>query len=203
MMSCIMKHTKFAIGETVVYSGQGVGIVKEIVKKTISGEAIDYYVIYLSDSDMTVLVPFEKSASLGLRATITKKEANEALTYLTEVSEPVIMDWKARYQKNMQLFKSGDIKNTALVVKSLYKRSKVKELPIQERKLFEAAFHIFQDEIVAVLGLTKKKVEEMIHSCIESGSPSEEEVVKKPSKTTKKQVPLDADEDEEDEEMDE
>ena len=181
-----MKHTKFAIGETVVYSGQGVGVVKEVTKKTIGTETIDYYVVYLSDSDMTVLVPFEKSTSLGLRPTITKKEANEALTYLTQVNEPIIMDWKARYQKNMQLFKSGDIKNTALVVKSLYKRSKVKELPIQERKLFEAAFHIFQDEIVAVLGLPKKKVEEMIHSCIESDTTNEEPPVKKTSKATKK-----------------
>lgn len=181
-----MKHTKFAIGETVVYSGQGVGIVKEITKKTIGDESIDYYVVYLSDSDMTVLVPFEKSEKLGLRPIITKKEANEALTYLTQVNEPIIMDWKARYQKNMQLFKSGDIKNTAMVVKSLYKRSKVKELPIQERKLFEAAFHIFQDEIAAVLGLSKKKVEEMIHSCIESGSSTEEPVMKKPSKVAKK-----------------
>ncbi len=181
-----MKHTKFAIGETVVYSGQGVGIVKEITKKTIGDESIDYYVVYLSDSDMTVLVPFEKSEKLGLRPIITKKEANEALTYLTQVNEPIIMDWKARYQKNMQLFKSGDIKNTAMVVKSLYKRSKVKELPIQERKLFEAAFHIFQDEIAAVMGLSKKKVEEMIHSCIESGSSTEEPVMKKPSKVAKK-----------------
>lgn len=181
-----MKHTKFAIGETVVYSGQGVGIVKEITKKTIGDESIDYYVVYLSDSDMTVLVPFEKSEKLGLRPIITKKEANEALTYLTQVNEPIIMDWKARYQKNMQLFKSGDINNTAMVVKSLYKRSKVKELPIQERKLFEAAFHIFQDEIAAVLGLSKKKVEEMIHSCIESGSSTEEPVMKKPSKVAKK-----------------
>jgi len=199
MISSIMKHTKFAIGETVVYSGQGVGVVKEVIKKTIGDETIDYYVVYLSDSDMTVLVPFEKSERLGLRSIVTKKEANEALTYLSQVNEPVIMDWKARYQKNMQLFKSGDIKNTALVVKSLYKRSKVKELPIQERKLFEAAFHIFQDEIVAVLGFPKKKVEEMIHSCIESGASTEEPVVKKTSKATKKHDMDDSNEDDIDE----
>ena len=193
-----MKRTKFAIGETVVYSGQGVGVVKEVIKKTIAGESIDYYVVYLSDSDMTVLVPFEKSEKLGLRSVITKKEANEALAYLTQVNEPIIADWKARYQKNMQLFKSGDIKNTALVVKSLYKRSKVKELPIQERKLFEAAFHIFQDEIVAVLGFPKKKVEEMIHSCIEAGGPAEVITIKKTGKTA---IPQDEDEMDEMDEM--
>lgn len=162
-----MCEKKFSINDTVVYSGQGVGIVKEIIQKTISGETIDYYVIYLADSDMTVLVPFEKSGALGVRPVITEEEALEALQFLKEVNEPVIMDWKARYQKNMQLFKSGDIKNTAMVVKSLYRRSKVKELPIQERKLYEAAYNIFQDEIIAVLNLTKKEVEVMIHKSIE------------------------------------
>ena len=162
-----MCKKNFSINDTVVYSGQGVGIVKEIIQKTISGETIDYYVIYLADSDMTVLVPFEKTSSLGVRPVITKEDALAALQFLAEVNEPVIMDWKARYQKNMQLFKSGDIKNTAIVVKSLYRRSKVKELPIQERKLYEAAYSIFQDEIIAVLNLTKKEVEVMIHKSIE------------------------------------
>lgn len=158
---------KFSINEVVVYSGQGVGVVQEIVQKTIAGENLDYYVIYLSDPDMTVLVPIIKSKELGVRPIITKKEAKEAIEFLKEVNEPIIMDWKARYQKNMQLFKSGDIKNTAVVVKSLYRRSKVKELPIQERKLYEAAYNVFLDEIVAVLKLEKKEIEEMIHNAIE------------------------------------
>ena len=158
---------KFSINEIVVYSGQGVCVVQEIVQKTIADELLEYYVIYLSDSDMTVLVPVTRSKELGVRSIITKKEAKEAIEFLKEVNEPVIMDWKARYQKNMQLFKSGDIKNTAIVVKSLYRRSKVKELPIQERKLYEAAYNVFLDEIVAVLKLEKKEVEEMIHNAIE------------------------------------
>ena len=158
---------KFSINEVVVYSGQGVGVVQEIVQKTIANETLDYYVIYLSDSDMTVLVPISRSKELGVRSIITKKEAKEAIEFLKEVNEPIIMDWKARYQKNMQLFKSGDIKNTAIVVKSLYRRSKVKELPIQERKLYESAYNVFLDEIVAVLKLEKREIEEMIHSAIE------------------------------------
>ncbi len=158
---------KFSINEVVVYSGQGVGVVQEIIQKTIAGETLDYYVIYLSDSDMTVLVPISRSKELGVRSIITKKEAKEAIEFLKEVNEPIIMDWKARYQKNMQLFKSGDIKNTAIVVKSLYRRSKVKELPIQERKLYEVAYNVFIDEMVAVLKLEKKEVEEMVHNAIE------------------------------------
>ena len=43
----------------------------------------------------------------------------------------------------------------------------MKELPIQERKLYEAAYNVFQDEIIAVLKLEKKEVEEMIHNAIE------------------------------------
>ena len=58
---------KFSINEVVVYSGQGVGVVQEIIQKTIAGETLDYYVIYLSDSDMTVLVPISRIKELGVR----------------------------------------------------------------------------------------------------------------------------------------
>ncbi len=180
----------FSINETVVYSGHGVGVIKEIVQKTVANEVIDYYVIYLPDSDMTMWVPQSQTEALGVRAMISPEMAREALKFLSEVNEPVIMDWKARYQKNMQLFKSGDIKNTAVVLKSLYRRSKVKELPIQERKLYEASYHIFQDEIVAVLGLPEREVEEMIHIAIEPVG--EEEVVK----ISKKSLTMESDEDE-------
>ena len=57
----------------------------------------------------------------------------------------------------------------------MYRRSKVKELPIQERKLYEAAYNIFQDEIISVLNLTKKEVEIMIHKSIEPENDGENE----------------------------
>lgn len=168
------KKFVFSAKEVVVYPGQGVGTITDITKKEIAGEVIDYYVIYLSDSDMTVLVPITGIDNLGIRRIVTKAEAESALKFLSEDFEPIPIDWKARYQMNMDLFKSGKILDTASVVRSLYQRSKTKELPIQERKLYDSAYRIFQDEIAAALKMTKAEVEAAIHLHLEPlGDPIE------------------------------
>ena len=161
------KKFGFSAKEIVVYPGQGVGTITDITKKEIDGEVIDYYVIYLSDSDMTVLVPKTGIDNLGIRRIVTKAEAEAALKFLSEDFEPIPIDWKARYQMNMDLFKSGKILDTASVVRSLYQRSKTKELPIQERKLYDSAYRIFQDEIAAALKMTKTEAEASIHLHLE------------------------------------
>ena len=168
------KKFVFSAKEVVVYPGQGVGTITDITKKEIAGEVIDYYVIYLSDSDMTVLVPITGIDNLGIRRIVTKAEAESALKFLSEDFEPIPIDWKARYQMNMDLFKSGKILDTGSVVRSLYQRSKTKELPIQERKLYDSAYRIFQDEIAAALKMTKAEVEAAIHLHLEPlGGPIE------------------------------
>lgn len=168
------KKFVFSAKEVVVYPGQGVGTITDITKKEIDGEVIDYYVIYLADSDMTVLVPITGIDNLGIRRIVTKTEAEAALKFLSEDFEPIPIDWKARYQMNMDLFKSGKILDTASVVRSLYQRSKTKELPIQERKLYDSAYRIFQDEIAAALKMTKTEVEASIHLHLEPlGGPIE------------------------------
>ena len=161
------KKFGFSAKEIVVYPGQGVGTITDITKKEIAGEVIDYYVIYLADSDMTVLVPITGIDNLGIRRIVTKTEAEAALKFLSEDFEPIPIDWKARYQMNMDLFKSGKILDTASVVRSLYQRSKTKELPIQERKLYDSAYRIFQDEIAAALKMTKTEAEASIHLHLE------------------------------------
>jgi len=161
------KKFGFSVKEIIVYPGQGVGTITEITKREIAGEVIDYYVIYLSESDMTVLVPVTGVERLRIRRIVTKAEAEAALKFLTETFEPIPIDWKARYQMNMDLFKNGEILNTASVVRSLYQRSKTKELPIQERKLYDSAYRIFQDEIAAAMKISKAETEAVIHSHLE------------------------------------
>lgn len=161
------KKFGFSVKEIIVYPGQGVGTITEITKREIAGEVIEYYVIYLSESDMTVLIPVTGVERLRIRRIVTKSEAEAALKFLTETFEPIPIDWKARYQMNMDLFKNGEILNTASVVRSLYQRSKTKELPIQERKLYDSAYRIFQDEIAAAMKISKTETEAIIHSHLE------------------------------------
>lgn len=167
-------NTTFQVNQKVVYPSQGVGKIDEIKERTFKGSVILYYVIYLEVSDMTVMVPIDKCEELGIRAIVSQEEAQQALDMIGEEFEPITSDWKLRYQMNLDLLKKGSVSDIATIVRCLYHRSKVKELPILERKLYDSAKKLLEDEISFALDKPVKEVQALIHSKLEPlGSSSE------------------------------
>jgi CarD family transcriptional regulator len=158
----------FQIDQRVVYPCQGVGKILSIVDKTFKNETIPYYVIYLEVSDMTVMVPVDKAEELKIRAIVDQDVARQALEMLGEDYEPIPSDWKLRYEMNLSISKKGSVIDNAIVVRSLYHRSKVKELPILERKLYDSTLKLLEDEIALSLGESKEAVETMIFTRLDS-----------------------------------
>jgi CarD family transcriptional regulator len=160
--------TDFKVDQRIVYPSQGVGRILEIREKSFKDEKMLYYTIYLEFSDMTVMVPVDKAIELGIRAIVPKDEAEKALAFISEEYAPIPSDWKLRYQMNLDLLKKGSVLDIASVVRSLYHRSKIKELPILERKLYDSALNILQDEISFSLGKPKDEIAELIRARLES-----------------------------------
>ncbi|MEW5816868.1 MAG: CarD family transcriptional regulator [Spirochaetota bacterium] len=158
---------KFKLNQEVVYPLQGVGKVIAIEEKEFKENKIPYYIIYLEVTDMKVMVPVDKAEELGIRPIVSSTEAKKALALISEDYEPVTADWKLRYQLNLDLLKKGSVLDIATVVRTLYHRSRVKELPILERKLFDSALKLMVDEISFSLGKTKDEVEQLIFSKLE------------------------------------
>ena len=161
------KYKAFVVDQKVVYPSQGVGVIKSIVQKKFNGAKVPYYVIYIEASDMTIMAPVDKARELGIRPTVSKDEAQKALDLIGEDFEPIPSDWKLRYQMNLDLLKKGSIKDIASIVRSLYHRSKVKELPILEKKLYDSAQKLLEDELSISLRKSKKEVEDLIHQRLE------------------------------------
>ncbi|WP_318663670.1 CarD family transcriptional regulator [Treponema sp.] len=159
--------TEFKVNQQIVYPSQGVGKITEIFEKEFNGETVAYYKIYLEVSDMIVMVPVNNAKELGIRAIVEPAEAKKALNMLSEDFEPITSDWKLRYQMNLELLKKGSIADIAQIVRCLYNRSKVKELPIQERKLYDSAKKLLEDEISFAMGKSVKEIEAMIHEKLE------------------------------------
>jgi CarD family transcriptional regulator len=158
----------FQVDQKVVYPSQGVGIIKSIEQKEFKNEKIPYYVIYLEVSDMTIMVPIARAEGLGIRSIVPRDEALRALELIGEDYEPIPSDWKMRYQMNLELLKKGTVSDIASIVRSLYHRSKVKELPILERKLYDSALKLLEDEVSFSLRKPREEVEAMIFTRLES-----------------------------------
>lgn len=158
---------KFQINQKVVYPSQGVGKITDITKKKFKEQMLTYYVIYLAVSDMVVMVPVDKVDELGIRAIVSAEEAQKAIDMMSEEVEPITSDWKLRYQMNLDLLKKGSVLDIATIVRCLYHRSKVKELPILERKLYDSAKKLLEDEISFALDMSPKEVESILLSKLE------------------------------------
>ncbi len=160
-------NPQYKTNQHLVYPLQGVGEITEITERNFKDNPILYYMIYLEVSDMTVMIPVEKADELGLRAIVSKEKTQETLAHLAADYEPVTADWKMRYQMNLDLLKSGSVIDNATVVRALYHRSKIKELPIQERKLYDSALRILSDEIMYSLDISREEAGQLIFSKME------------------------------------
>jgi CarD family transcriptional regulator len=113
------------------------------------------------------MVPVDKAEGLGIRSIVSEEDALRALELIGEDYEPIPSDWKLRYQMNLDLLKKGSVLDIASIVRSLYHRSKVKELPILERKLYDSALKLLEDEVSFSLKKPKDEVETMIFTRLE------------------------------------
>ncbi len=159
--------SKFSIGQPVVYPQQGLGVIREVRTVKRQGEDIRYYAIYLESSDMTLMIPVDRAQEMGVRSIVSKKEAEEAIASMAGRAEHAPSDWKLRYQRNLSLVRSGTIGAIAKVVQSLYHRSKVKELPVLERKLYDNALSLLVDEASLAMGKDKDEVSTLILTKLE------------------------------------
>ena len=157
----------FHVNQKVVYPLQGVGQIMAITERAFKGKQTQYYQIFLPVTDMTVMIPVGKAVEIGIRSIVPKEKAQEAFDIIASDFEPITADWKMRYQMNLDHLKSGDITDIALVVRNLYHRSKVKELPILERKLYDSAMKLLIDETAFSLDIHVSEVEKIVHERLE------------------------------------
>ncbi|KKM02935.1 hypothetical protein LCGC14_1779460 [marine sediment metagenome] len=158
---------KYKSGQEIVYPLQGVGHIQNIEERPFRDGKLLYYIVYIEVSDMTIMVPVNRADELGIRAIVSKKESQKALKLIAEDYEPIPTDWKLRYQMNLDLLKKGSILDIATVVRALYHRSRIKELPILERKLYDSALNLMVSEISFSIDKSKEEVELLIMSKME------------------------------------
>lgn len=157
----------FEVGQPVVYPQQGLGIIRGIKDRQRESGIARYYEIYLENTEMTLMIPVSNAVELGVRPLVTAEEAKRAIEAISGKPELGPADWKLRYQRNVDLMKTGKIVNIARVVQTLYYRSKIKELPIHERKLYDNALGLLIDEASMAMEKDRDEISTMILSRLE------------------------------------
>lgn len=148
----------FQIGDKIVYPMHGVGIIKAIEDKEISGEKQQYYVIKMLIGNMQVMIPTGKTLNLKIRHVT---DIN-ALTHIIHIFQHGETDrfqmWKQRYKVNTDKIKTGKIEECAEVVRDLMRMKKEKELNASEKKMLLNAREFLMNELELIKGITEKQI---------------------------------------------
>ena len=152
----------FQIGDKVVYPNHGVGTIEQISSRNIAGQPEKFYLLRISASSLTVMVPFASVENVGLRKIVKQAEVERVLTYLSNGDCRTHADWKWRFKENSEKMRTGSLLQVAEVMKSLLDLSRSKPLSFREKKMLDRARHLLVSELSTVKGLKEPQVEALI-----------------------------------------
>jgi RNA polymerase-interacting CarD/CdnL/TRCF family regulator len=153
---------ELAVGDRVVYPGQGVCKVLAITEKVLAGERVDVVALAREEDGAQVLVPKSKILSVGVRKLAAKGEVELVFEYLKGASDDPELDWKVRHRAHQDKVALGGLMGLAEVVKSLQILSELRPLPAKERERYDGARHLLVREIAVALGVADVDAEDAI-----------------------------------------
>jgi CarD family transcriptional regulator len=137
----------FQIGEKVVYPNQGVGVIENISSRSFGAQCERFYLLRLTYSSMTVMVPFSNVGNIGLRKICKNTEINRILHFLAHGRCDSSADWKLRFKENSDKMQSGSLLQAAEVLKTLLVLQQDKPLSFREKKMLDRARHMLVAEL--------------------------------------------------------
>lgn len=138
----------FQVGDVAVYPAHGVGEIKSIESREISGSKHQFYVLQILDNGMKIMVPTKNINAVGLREIISKDEVEAVYEILKE--RDITIDnqtWNRRYREYMDKIKTGSIYEIAEVYRDLMLLKHEKDLSFGERKLLDSARNLLMKEL--------------------------------------------------------
>lgn len=153
----------FTSDDLVVYPAQGVGKIERIDCQNIGGMTCELYIVRIRANNITLLVPVNNAANVGLRTLTSGEEAERILHSLRSDTGKTIytgQNWNRRFREYSERLKSPDLSVVTEVLRELLLIGRAKELSFGERRLQEQAMCLVTGELAEVLGLSEEALRE-------------------------------------------
>jgi CarD family transcriptional regulator len=162
--------TLFQIGEKVVYPNHGIGTVENISTRSFGADLERFYLLRLTYTSMTVMVPFSHVSEIGLRKVTRNGEVARVLGFLAEGTCRRKGDWKDRFKENSDKMRNGTLLEIAEVLKTLLILQNEKPLSFREKKMLDRARHMLITELSISRALRESEVMELIEKALAKAS---------------------------------
>ena len=163
-----VKKMEFRPNDYVVYPAHGVGQIVSIEEQEIAVHNLELFVISFAKDKMTLRVPTNKAAHVGMRTLSSPDVVSQAMTTLKGKARVKKAMWSRRAQEYEQKIHSGDLVAIAEVVRDLHRANDQREQSYSERQLYEAALERLTREVAVVNGAdeadAQRQVDEVLIS---------------------------------------
>lgn len=162
--------TLFQVGEKVVYPNHGVGTIENISSRAFGSQVERFYLLRLTYSSMTVLVPFSHVEEIGLRKVTRNGEIARVLDFLAEGESRYRGDWKDRFKQNSDRMRHGSLLEIAEVLKMLLLLQSQKPLSFREKKMLDRARHMLISELSISRDLPEDEAADLLQTALTKAS---------------------------------
>jgi CarD family transcriptional regulator len=158
---------EFEVGDNVVYSNHGAGVVLKNETKDLFGEKRAYLTIQFLHSSMIALVPCQNAHTTGLRRAVDREEAEKVIGVLTDEASEMPKSWTHRLKLNREKIKTGDVYELAEVVRNLASRECEQGLSAGEKEMFTRAKRNLASEFMYALDKGEDAAESYLDQLLE------------------------------------
>ena len=137
----------FKVGEVVVYPHHGAARIADIEKREMGGETLDFLVLNILQSDLSVRVPIKNAELVGVRDVVGEEGLRKVFSVLRETDVEEAGNWSRRYKANQERLASGDINKVAEVVRDLWRRDQGRGLSAGEKRMLGKARQVLVGEL--------------------------------------------------------
>lgn len=156
----------FKIGDHLVYPTHGVGKVQDIETTTYAGVELTAYVLFFEKEKMTLRVPVQRAAQVGLRKLSDIETLEKAVVVLRGKPKAGRGMWSRRATEYGAKINSGNIESIAQVVRDLHKNVDDPDRSYSERMIYESAFDRLAGEFAAVKRLETAKAAAVLEEAL-------------------------------------
>lgn len=156
----------YKVGEHVVYPTHGVGQITAIEEQMIAGLKLELFVVFFANDRMTLRVPVNKIASVGMRKISESGIVGKAMETLKGRPRIKRTMWSRRAQEYEAKINSGDLVSVAEVVRDLFRAETQPEQSYSERQLYEAALGRMVRELAVVNKVTDDDAQHLIENTL-------------------------------------
>lgn len=155
-------------GDKIVYPGHGVGVVEDIVIKSLGDEEVKFYVVKLENTGMKLFIPIEQAHSKAIRRIIKPEEVNRILSSIKNSRKRVkdLESWNRRVREYSEIVKNCEAHELADLISQFKSLNKVKNLSFGEKKILETAKQLLASELSLAKGTPVEQISQELDKII-------------------------------------